>query len=155
MRKLLLPLDGSEFAEETLTSGLAHFANERFEVILLRCIDLNEPIDYSEDFLPQENLEKERHRKAENSYSKYLEEKATEVRKGGHLVTTLVKTGSPVELILLTARKEKVDCIVLTTHGRSGLKRLINGSVTEGVTRRSTCPVLILPPEEREHETQG
>lgn len=150
MRKLLLPLDGSEFAEETLTSGLAQFPGERFVVILLRCIDLNERIDYSEDFLPQENLELQRHRRAEESYSKYLDDKAAVVRKNGHVVRTLVKTGAPVDLILFTARKENVDAILLTSHGRSGLKRLFNGSVTEGVARRAPCPVLILPHKEQE-----
>jgi universal stress protein A len=50
--------------------------------------------------------------------------------------------GDPAEAILQTADAESVDLIVLGTHGRRGLTRLLMGSVAEAVVRRANCPVL-------------
>jgi nucleotide-binding universal stress UspA family protein len=58
--------------------------------------------------------------------------------------------GRAPEDILRAARDEHVDLIVMGTHGRSGLSRLLMGSVAEAVLRHATCPVLTL--RQREHE---
>lgn len=59
--------------------------------------------------------------------------------------------GLPVSAIIETARQEEVDLIVMGTLGRTGLKRMLLGSVAEEVIRRSPCPVLTLkaPPGEQ------
>jgi nucleotide-binding universal stress UspA family protein len=54
--------------------------------------------------------------------------------------------GSPAQTILEEASSRKADVIVLGTHGRDGLKRLMLGSVAETVLRRAFCPVLVVPP---------
>lgn len=51
-------------------------------------------------------------------------------------------SGDPASEIVRLAEDEDVDLIVLGTHGRTGLKRLLMGSVAEAVVRRATCPVL-------------
>ena len=51
--------------------------------------------------------------------------------------------GDPAGEIVRIAGDEKVDSIVLGTHGRTGLSRLLMGSVAEGVVRRAPCPVLV------------
>ncbi len=51
--------------------------------------------------------------------------------------------GDPAGEIVRVAGEEKVDSIVLGTHGRTGLSRLLMGSVAEGVVRRAPCPVLV------------
>jgi nucleotide-binding universal stress UspA family protein len=65
----------------------------------------------------------------------------------------LVMATDPVAEILRTARRERCDLIVMGTHGRTGLKRLVLGSVAEQVLRRAPCPVLTVkapfPPEEQ------
>ena len=58
--------------------------------------------------------------------------------------------GIPVPTILATAEQEKPDLIVMGTTGRSGLKRLLMGSVAEEVTRRAPCPVLTLKAKNNE-----
>lgn len=50
--------------------------------------------------------------------------------------------GDPAEAILQVAESDQVDMIVMGTHGRRGLTRLLMGSVAEAVVRRATCPVL-------------
>jgi nucleotide-binding universal stress UspA family protein len=52
-------------------------------------------------------------------------------------------TGSPAETIVEFAAAEGVDLIVMGTHGRTGLRRLLMGSIAEAVIRTATCPVLI------------
>ncbi len=51
-------------------------------------------------------------------------------------------TGIPAEVIVHLAETEKADMIVLATHGRTGLSRLLMGSVAEAVVRNARCPVL-------------
>ncbi len=51
-------------------------------------------------------------------------------------------TGDPAGALVNFAENEQIDLIVLGTHGRSGLSRLLMGSVAEAVVRRATCPVL-------------
>ncbi len=53
-----------------------------------------------------------------------------------------VEAGEPSDAILNVARDSGADLIVMGTHGRTGLSRLLIGSVAEAVLRRSTCPVL-------------
>jgi nucleotide-binding universal stress UspA family protein len=57
-------------------------------------------------------------------------------------VEPLLEEGNPVEEILRTAEQTRCDLIVLGTHGRTGLRRLLVGSVAESVLRRARCPVL-------------
>jgi len=52
-------------------------------------------------------------------------------------------TGDPAGALVDFAKEEQIDLIVLGTHGRSGLSRLLMGSVAEAVVRRAQCPVLI------------
>ena len=54
----------------------------------------------------------------------------------------VISEGNPAAEILAVARKRKADLIVMATHGRSGPKRLLLGSVAEKVVRGATCPVL-------------
>jgi nucleotide-binding universal stress UspA family protein len=52
-------------------------------------------------------------------------------------------SGSPAETIVELAAAEEVDLIVMGTHGRTGLRRLLMGSVAEAVIREAPCPVLV------------
>ena len=60
-------------------------------------------------------------------------------------------TGDPADSIVRVADAENVDLIVMSTHGRTGVSRLLMGSVAEAVVRRANCPVLTVkqPPAER------
>jgi len=63
-------------------------------------------------------------------------------------VEYVLAQGDPVSAILRTAADHRCDMIVLGSHGRTGLQRLVLGSIAEGVMRRARCPVLIvkIPP---------
>jgi nucleotide-binding universal stress UspA family protein len=60
-----------------------------------------------------------------------------------------IVNGDPAEEILKAARRLKADLIVMGTQGRRGPKRLFFGSTADAVLRRSTVPVLVVPPTRR------
>ena len=61
-------------------------------------------------------------------------------------VRYLVSSGNPFEKILDAGEDERIDLIVLATHGRTGVKRLLIGNVAEKVVRHAPCPVLTVRP---------
>ena len=61
-------------------------------------------------------------------------------------VARLVVMGNPYREIVQAADAEKVDLIVMATHGRTGLSHLVMGSVAERVVRTASCPVLTVRP---------
>jgi len=63
-------------------------------------------------------------------------------------VEAVVTVGAPFAEILRMARLKGVDVIVMGTHGRTGLARMMMGSVSEQVVRRAPCPVLTVRPAE-------
>jgi nucleotide-binding universal stress UspA family protein len=65
-------------------------------------------------------------------------------------VDTLVLNGGPAHEICRTAETQGADLIVMATHGHTGLKHFMLGSVTENVVRHAPCPVLVV--REREHD---
>ena len=62
-------------------------------------------------------------------------------------VVRVVEIGTPQWTILNYAKDNDIDMIVVSTHGRTGLKHLFMGSVAEKVVRRASCPVLTIRPE--------
>lgn len=74
-------------------------------------------------------------------------------------IDTVLKEGDPATEIIHAAEEKHCDLIVMGTHGRSGLTRLLMGSVTEDVLRKAGCPVLTVKHptsavEEKEKETR-
>lgn len=59
-------------------------------------------------------------------------------------IEIVVETGVPFDVICKTAKKKKVDLIVITTHGYSGIKHVLLGSTAERVIRHASCPVLVI-----------
>ena len=64
--------------------------------------------------------------------------------RGIAMVDAVIESGSPIDTILALAKRGDYQMIVMGTHGRSGLKRLLLGSVAEGVLRSAPCPVVTI-----------
>ena len=62
----------------------------------------------------------------------------------------VVRSGTPFNEISKAARELRVDVIIISTHGHTGLKHLLLGSTTERVVRHADCPVFVVREEERE-----
>ena len=71
---------------------------------------------------------------------------ATEFSKKFPKLETRVELGAPAEKILALVQKENIDLIVMGAHGRTGLERVIFGSVANKVVKSATCPVLTVHP---------
>jgi len=66
-------------------------------------------------------------------------------------VRKAVRVGAPVRVIQQYAQEEAIDLIAMTTHGRTGLSRLLVGSVAEEVLRAVTIPLLLWRPAKDDH----
>jgi universal stress protein A len=78
-----------------------------------------------------------------------LERLAARARRDGLRVSTRLEAGAPASAIVRAARKERAAMVVLGTHGRTGLPRLLLGSVAERVIRTAPCPVVTVPRRRR------
>lgn len=84
-------------------------------------------------------------RKRELSLTKMLLRKAIKDRVSKYLTAhSIIRRGDSADQIVQTASKKKADIIVMATHGRTGLKHMVFGSVTDKVVSNAPCPVLII-----------
>ncbi len=74
-----------------------------------------------------------------------LQDKALELEQNGIDVTPLLIQGATVETILREADKLEADLIAIGSHGHGALYKTLVGSVSEGIIRKATCPVLLVP----------
>jgi nucleotide-binding universal stress UspA family protein len=85
---------------------------------------------------------------AVNRMTAYLEKQAKSLRKAGVKTRTEVRFGEPKQVIPEAAEALGADAIVMATHGRSGLSRLVFGSVASAVLQHGGRPVLLVRPRE-------
>jgi nucleotide-binding universal stress UspA family protein len=140
-KKILVPLDGSEFSETSLkhAKALATGCNAQ-EVILLRVI---EPL-HSTPWL-DEIQRTEAGKKAEVLIKDYLSKVAEKWKKDNINVTTVMLKGDPASEILDYAGKNAVN-FIMATRGESGVVRWLLGSVSERVVLHASVPVITVNP---------
>jgi nucleotide-binding universal stress UspA family protein len=134
LKKILVPLDGSALAESAIGKAL-ELAGPESTLMLLRAAEAHtlpgaDPTEAQAEIV----------REAED----YLTAVATRLREQGNRIETSVWYGPAASAIVEAARLRMADLIVMSTHGRSGLGRLILGSVAESVLRGTTTPILLL-----------
>lgn len=139
-QRIVVPLDGSKTAESILPFVLEIAGPLDIEVVLLRVVVPIPPsvVEGSREVV----VEDAEARRAEAA--RYLDVLAAELRDRGVRVRTVVRRGDPVAEIASAARELDVDLVAMTTHGRSGLGRLLFGSVAEAVLRSTDLPVLMM-----------
>ncbi len=142
--RIFVPLDGSPRAERALdlAAVLAQQIPTR-EPALEPLLILFQAVDLSH-WLNLDDRKAERTRATEAA-TRYLEERAKQLRSQGITVETAVRRGNPAEVILEQTMARQVELIVMSTHGRSGLARWALGSVAERVARSVPVPLLLLP----------
>jgi nucleotide-binding universal stress UspA family protein len=144
--RLLVPLDGSGFAEQALEPALR--LAERFgsELLLLRVAVPDEVLVSLPTLAPRyHELQSAELRRDEAEAQAYLYGLKMKAAASSVPVRTQVICGTPPEMIVAVAQAEAVDLIVMSTHGRTGFNRLIYGSVAEAVLRGAHIPVLLVP----------
>ncbi len=124
-RKILVPLDGSVIAEAALAYAALIAGRNKAEMVLLTVCD-------------RDNETTTRPRQA------YLEQKEEELRAGGLKVSTAVVCGNTVEQIAVYALRNMIDLLTISSHGYSGFKRLLLGSVAGRVIDYVKIPILLV-----------
>ena len=133
--RILVPLDGSALAERAVTIAAEIADPQRTQIQLLRAAEAH--VRAGGDATAAQVA-------AVREAERYLGRAARRLeRRGFARVSTSVWYGSPAPAIVEAARVGQASVIVMTTHGRTGLRRLVMGSVAEAVVRKSSVPVLV------------
>ena len=138
-RQIVVPLDGSTFAEAALplAQGLSRMTGAG-----LHLVSVVEPTQASGW------AERERASKEWNAYLLGVSKRIS--RHAGGKVTTAFRIGHVVETLLTEARGREADVVVMATHGRGVLSRAWLGSVTDRFLHQADRPVILIRPEEGE-----
>ena len=146
---IVVPLDGSELAETVLPYVREMASTLGYTVVLLRVV---RPLHYFwvGGHPPEIHEENEI---MENEAREYMETTAESLSQDGVDVEWRVLVGHPTTTVLEQVRDIPHSIVALTTHGRSGFRRWLIGSLAETLVRSGGDPVLIVPPPEQREYT--
>lgn len=145
--KILVCLDGSSQSEQMLR--YATELGERFcsRVVLLQVLQIPSALAAASAQGAENVIEEELRRLASESHQ-YLDGLAAQLKEKGLEAEVAVIEGSPGDAIVEYSNQNGVELIVVATHGRNNLGRLVFGSVADHVMRNTTIPVLSMKPHE-------
>jgi nucleotide-binding universal stress UspA family protein len=144
-QKILVPTDGSTLSKKAVMGAieLAHLNNA--ELVVLKVIP-KYPVSYFEGGMSLPAPEIADIEKQWAAHAQDIVEAATKManKHGVQAKGITVKSDVVSEAIINAAKKQKCDLIVMASHGRRGVKRLLLGSETQHVLTHSHTPVLVL-----------
>jgi len=145
LTSIVVPLDGSDLAEGVLPTVTELARKLDLEVVLVRAYAIPYgAYSAGEGFYDPVNLEALLGMLKQETFD-YLEKKVTELkRRGLTKVSFVAKEGLSADEIIKFARETPANLVAMSSHGRSGIKRWVLGSVTETVVRHSGDPVLVM-----------
>jgi universal stress protein A len=142
-KKILVPTDFSKFSEEALKQAYDIAKQYKAKIYLLHVIDVIQQcsVDYCLDQQTVDSLDEQIIKASEDTMQKLIKKvaKSTDVE-----IISDVRKGTPYEEILKEQQAKKIDLIVISSHGRTGLLSHLIGSVAERVTRAAKCPVILV-----------
>jgi nucleotide-binding universal stress UspA family protein len=144
MKSVVVPLDGSELAESVLPTVADLAKKLSLEVVLFRAYKIPYNAYAGAEDYAAVDYEELLTSMREEAVA-YLEKKVEAVKKMGvDKVSYVVKEGFAADEIIIMGRKSPENLIAMCTHGRSGVRRWMLGSVTETVVRHTGDPVLVI-----------
>jgi len=138
-KHILVPLDGSELAELALTDAFSLAQLHQAEVTLLQVISPLEHLVVNGDLFLDELWALQK-----NAAVRYLEDISRRDECKNLKIHLAVEMGPTAEKIIEYTHQAPIDLIVMATHGRSGFKRWVYGSVADKVLRGADLPVLLV-----------
>ncbi|HVC00208.1 MAG TPA: universal stress protein [Candidatus Dormibacteraeota bacterium] len=146
MTKIVLAVEDRDFAAAAVEAVRRQFRPERSEIYLYHATDplIYMPL-YDGAAMDAGRIEISRAEDLKEAQS-LVEQTAKPLRGAGYRVTTAIEEGEPRTAIVDYAERVKADLIVVGSHGRRGLSRLLLGSVSEFVARHAACSVEIVRP---------
>jgi nucleotide-binding universal stress UspA family protein len=143
VQKILFPIDfAANF--ETLVPWVETFA-AKFDATVYVLFVAQDLSHFASFYVPHGNIE-DFQKQAIDSATKRMAAAAQEFFKKFPKLETSVELGAPAEKILAFVKQENVDMIIMGSHGRTGLDRVIFGSVADKVVKSASCPVLTIHP---------
>ena len=141
-RQILIPVDGSSHSKRAFEFALD--SHPGATLTLLHVINPLSSMGYTDDdYFDIEGFQREEQHRRENAEA-LLDELAETADDRGFEVETVLRLGLPAREILLVAEELPAEQIVMGSRGRSGVGRVLFGSVAETVTRRSEVPVTVV-----------
>jgi nucleotide-binding universal stress UspA family protein len=154
LHRLVVPLDGSPLAETALPLAEELARALAVPIVLLRVVELIGPAFGAEPFgSPYFDYERILDVLREAA-EQYLANLAADLRGRGLTVETRAVVGIPVQTITAYAGEQAGNVIVMSTHGRSGWRALVLGSVARRVVLSASGPVLVMRPAEARRASQ-
>jgi nucleotide-binding universal stress UspA family protein len=143
LKTVIVPLDGSEVAERILplVTSLARALD--LDLVLVRAYSIPYTVYSGSDGYSAIDFE-ELTASLKEEAAQYLEQKSEELKKQGLKVSHVAKEGLSADEIIALGRATSQNLIAMSSHGRSGVRRWVLGSVTETVVRHSEDPVLVV-----------
>ncbi len=144
-QRILLATDGSELSEKAVQHGLSLAALSGATVLALKVVP-RYPRSYFEGGLPVDTQDIDRIEKQWDDAAHNLVDKikVDGAALGVTVLPVIAKADLVAEAIIAAAKKHECDLIVIASHGRKGIKRLLLGSETQHVLTHSHIPVLVL-----------
>jgi len=144
-RIILVPTDFSNYSDNALKYAIDIARQYRAKIYLLHVIDeyIQQCVD---DYCLSDATLKEIEQASITNSTDRLQQEQNRVAGGATdvAISAYVKRGVPYEEILREQEEKDIDLIVLSSHGRTGIRRMLIGSVAEKVTRAAKCPVLLV-----------
>lgn len=144
-QRILVPIDGSDTAQRAFEAALELAREYGSELIPLYVVDLPMATFEAPGFDPsivRNSLMQEGERLSAEALTAMQREN---VKGAPRLAETNVLGDDIAQCILRTAQETQADLVVMGTHGRRGVKRLVLGSVAESFVRMACCPVMLIP----------
>jgi nucleotide-binding universal stress UspA family protein len=141
-KKILVPLDGSPLAEAILPHAEALAKSENAEIIILRV-----PITPSAEYFAHDpEISNKVRQDIEKEAEKYVNARITDIKKENIKATGMTREGSVPDTILEVADEVHADLIAMSTHGATGVKRWLMGSVADKIVHHTHIPVMLIHP---------
>jgi nucleotide-binding universal stress UspA family protein len=139
VKKILIPIDGSEYSVHAAELGLSIAKLLSAEVMIVYVID-TVVLDQEAKLTQHEDVERELKQNGER-YISYVQSLS---QKESVKVASMLARGRPFEEIVRIAKELGIDLIVMGTYGRRGAERILIGSQAQRVIEYATCPVLVV-----------
>jgi nucleotide-binding universal stress UspA family protein len=141
-RRILVPLDGSAAGEAALPLASDIARIEKSQIILFYAIE--PAAAWAGNVLGGAYATMQEPQNAPQSAADYLDNVCQRLAPAGIDAVSILESGPPAETIINYSKREQIDLIAISTHGRSGITRWVLGSVTEKVLAHSTSNVLVV-----------
>jgi len=143
-RRVLFGTDFSPASRPAFRRAVALARQSRGRLLIVHVVPSGMPMGAEGYVTPR--MYQEMETAIRKSAQKQLDRLVAQAKKAGVAVRGLLLTGAAPEAIALTARKERSDVVIVGTHGRTGLDRLLAGSVASRIVGTAPCPVMTVRP---------